>query len=318
MEKKAKIISACAACAAAVGLCVSVIALKKDDTQNVPTVSNVTEAQPTTEAPNKGLPDNWAENYGTGGINGMSARSRALLRQNPDTYGWIKINDLLVDYPLVSDPGAVGPDRKFYGGEEYDANWFYLDHDIDASEKESGTLFLDFRDVFEADEGSQSDNIVIYGHDMNDGSMFGDLRRYRYNYDLYKVCPFIKLSSNYKDYDYVIFAFLVTNGNYENNDFRYWNMEEFKDQEEFDFYVDRCKKQCAVDLGVDVSYGDKLLTLSTCYGNDGNSRFIVVARRLREGENANDLMSVKHSDEWVKANQPETTEAETQAETAAQ
>lgn len=317
MEKKAKIISACVACAAAVGMGIGVFTLKKNDNQTVPTFSDTTDPLPTTEPPNQGLPDGWSDKYGTAeGLTGISGRSRSMMEKNPDVCGWIRINDLIVDYPIVKDPGYIEPEQKFYGNKEYDPNWFYLNHDLDATDKESGTIFMDYRDVFDADEAEQSENIMLYGHNMNDGSMFGNLRKYRYNYDLYKVCPFIRLSSNYKDYDYVIFAMLVTSGNYDNNDFRYWYMEELDTQEEFDFYVDRCKSQCPIDMGVDVAYGDKLLTLSTCYRDEDNSRFLIVARRLREGENADDLFSVKHSDEWMAANKP--TEPSSEEETAAE
>ena len=50
-----------------------------------------------------------------------------------------------------------------------------------------------------------------------------------------------------------------------------------------------------------MKYGDKLLTMSTCYADEDNSRFLVVARRLRDGEVAGDLSSVKHTDEYIKA-----------------
>jgi sortase B len=70
-----------------------------------------------------------------------------------------------------------------------------------------------------------------------------------------------------------------------------------------------------VDTGVDVQYGDQLLTLSTCYANEDNSRFIVVARRLKDGEKAGDLASVTHTEEYIKAHQPEE-KPETQASSA--
>ena len=61
-------------------------------------------------------------------------------------------------------------------------------------------------------------------------------------------------------------------------------MEELDTEDDFNYYVDRIKQNSLVDTGVDVKYGDKLLTLSTCYSDADNSRFIVVARRLRKGE----------------------------------
>ena len=64
-----------------------------------------------------------------------------------------------------------------------------------------------------------------------------------------------------------------------------------------------------LDTGIDVQYGDKLLTLSTCYANEDNSRFIVVARRLRDGEVAGDLSTIQRTDEYIQAQQQATDEA---------
>ena len=64
-----------------------------------------------------------------------------------------------------------------------------------------------------------------------------------------------------------------------------------------------------LDTGIDVQYGDKLLTLSTCYANEDNSRFIVVARRLRDGEVAGDLSTIQRTDEYIQAQQQAAAEA---------
>lgn len=309
MDKKKKIIISGAAGAAALVLALTSVFTLKKDKGTVPTVSDATTATEVTTTP-PGLPEGWENNISySKEVNGLSGRARSLLRLNPDIYGWIRMHGTQVDYPMTRDPGGVEKDNAFYGGEEYKPNWFYLDHDLDRSYKESGSIFMDYRDVFGSDELEQSENLVIYGHDMLDGSMMGSLRRYRQDYEFYKESPFIELSSNYRDYDYVIFAFLVTSGSYDATDFHYWMMEELDTKEEFDGYVEHCVKNCPLDMGIDVQYGDKLVTLSTCYGGEGNYRFIIVGRRLREGEVAGDLSSVKHTEEYIKAHQPETTEA---------
>ena len=64
-----------------------------------------------------------------------------------------------------------------------------------------------------------------------------------------------------------------------------------------------------LDTGIDVQYGDKLLTLSTCYANEDNSRFIVVARRLRDGEVAGELSTIQRTDEYIQAQQQAADEA---------
>ena len=78
-------------------------------------------------------------------------------------------------------------------------------------------------------------------------------------------------------------------------------MEELDSEEDFNFYIDNCKSRWMLDTGVDVKYGDQLLTLSTCYADEDNSRFLVVARRLRDGEVAGDMTTIQRTEEWKKA-----------------
>ena len=91
-------------------------------------------------------------------------------------------------------------------------------------------------------------------------------------------------------------------------------MEEIDTEEEFNFYIDCCKRSWCIDTGIDVKYGDQLLTLSTCYADWDNSRFIVVARKLRDGEVAGDLNSVQHTEEFLKAQKEAAENAAKQAE----
>ncbi|MBQ8296510.1 MAG: class B sortase [Ruminococcus sp.] len=326
MNKTAKIITACATCAAAVGLCGYVISLSQDDGN--PTFSNVEEVQPTTAEAAKQLPDNWAEQYDyVESPDGMSEKAKIFLQQNKDYIGWISIDGTQIDDPIVLDPGQIEP-GGIYGDTAYDPNWYYLDHDLNGDYHRAGTLFMDYRNVFGASEEAQSENIVIYGHNMANNTMFGPLRRYRQDYSFYDESPFIDLSSNYKDYQYVIFGFIITSGNWY-TDFRYWDMQELDTEEDFNAYVERIRSGAMVDTGVDVQYGDKLLTLSTCYADEDNSRFLVVARRLRDHEIPNDMSSIDRTEEYLeKIKQEEASRAaeaaantesaeETQAETTA-
>jgi sortase B len=137
---------------------------------------------------------------------------------------------------------------------------------------------------------------------MANNTMFGSLRRYRQDLSFIDESPFIDLSSNYEDYQYVIFGLTITSGNWY-TDFRYWDMEELDNEEDFNYYVDTIKAGSMVDTGVDVQYGDKLLTLSTCYSDEDNSRFLVVARRLRDDETPNDISSIARTEEYIKAQQ---------------
>jgi len=133
---------------------------------------------------------------------------------------------------------------------------------------------------------------------MANNTMFGSLRKYRQDYSFYDESTFIELSSNYQDYQYIIFGFMITSGNWY-TDFRYWDMEELDTEEAFNSYVETVRNGAMVDTGVDVKYGDKLLTLSTCYVDEDNSRFLVVARRLRDNEIPNDVSSIERTEEYI-------------------
>ena len=207
-------------------------------------------------------------NVSCGAVNGMSARARTLREHyNADYVGWVTVPNTEVDYPIV-----IGDD-----------NAYYLNHGFDHREYEPGTIFMDFRDKFGYDEADQSDNIILYGHNRADKSMFGSLRTYRQDLDFYHDAPFIELESNYKKYTYVIFALPIADGK-ATATWRFWDMEEFDNQQAFDDFVANARERSLVDIPVDVKYGDKLVTLSTCYSDADDSRFLVIGRRLRPGE----------------------------------
>ncbi len=205
--------------------------------------------------------------------NDLTGLAKTLLRMNPDTVGWIRIENTKVDYPIVQS----------------EDNDYYLDTGFDHKPNRAGAVFMDYRDVFGFDVSGQSDNIVIYGHNMANNTMFGSLRRYRQDYTYYETNQYIDVWSNYDHYSYVIFGLVITDGSAE-AEWRYWDMEEFATQQEFEDYVSTVRRKNLVDIDVDVQYGDQLLTLSTCYSDADDSRFLVIARKMREGETSETLV----------------------------
>lgn len=308
MKSKTRLIAACGALAASAGLITAAFFGCKDKMEE----HVVGKAEPLTEASAEPatLP---AYDY-VPSEGGMTERAKTLLKQNKDIVAWIKIDQTKVDYPVVKDPGEVPEGVAYYGGDAHEVNSYYLERGIDRQFHREGCLFMDFRDDFGSVEEDQSENIVIYGHNMANNTMFGSIRRYRQDYDFFEAAPFIELSSNYRDYDYVIAYCCITSG-HTYTDYGYWDMEELDDEETFNEYVSLAKGRQLFDTGVDVKYGDKLLTLSTCYANEDNSRFIIIARRLRDGEKAGDLSTITRTEEYKKAHAPtepsteETTEA---------
>lgn len=304
MSKTAKIISACTALLLAVGLGVLAY-INRPQEQEIPTVSETTAPPVTTMEVITTEPVALPVYDYIPSETGMTEQAKMLLRENKDIAGWLKIEGTNVDYPFLKDPGEIPEGVAYYGGTAFDANDYYLHRDLDGSYKFEGSLFMDYRNNFAGIEEEQSENIIIYGHNMANNTMFGSIRRYRQDPNYYEKYPFIEISSNYKDYDYVICACMITGGNWY-SDFLYWNMGELDTEEDFNYYMDSVREKQLFDTGIDVKYGDKLLTLSTCYADEDNSRFCIIARRLRDGESAEDLSTVERTEEYKKTHKQNT------------
>ncbi|MDE6657745.1 MAG: class B sortase, partial [Oscillospiraceae bacterium] len=163
------------------------------------------------------------------------------------------------------------------------------------------SIFMDYRDFFDYmlpnkdENGNQletykrvaenSENLVIYGHNMHDFSMFGGLKRYINSEGYYENHAIVELNSNFLQYQYKIFGMIIVDANDETDTkFEYWNVMDFKDEKDFYNYVNEVKRRTVRLTDVDVKYGDQLLTLSTCNSTFSNGRLVVFARLLREGE----------------------------------
>ncbi len=202
-----------------------------------------------------------------------------LLELSKDVVGYISIPDTVINYPIMHNPD----DSE---GEEY-----FLYHDFYGNDSHLGSIFLDFRcnfDVVGADgylAKPNSDNLIVYGHDMLDESMFGSLRKYKDDPNYYEQHPLVEVNSNYENYIYKIYGFFVADAlDTSDTRFEYWNYIDFTGEKGFYEYVNEVKRRTLRLTDVDVEYGDQLLTLSTCSGTFANARLVVCARRLREGE----------------------------------
>jgi sortase B len=197
------------------------------------------------------------------------------ISKNPDYVGYIYIDGTNVNYPIVQKTT-----------EEYKE--YYLKHNFLGQEAKAGSIFLDYRCVMGGEY--QSTNMIIYGHNMQDESMFGQLKKYRDVDGYYKQHPLIQVSSRYETSLYKIFAVFLEDVSVTNDEqFQYYNMINFNSEEEFYAYANGCKQRSIISNSVDVTYGDKLVTLSTCssaFGSSGDGRLVIVGRRVRSGEDA--------------------------------
>ncbi len=184
-----------------------------------------------------------------------------LYNSNKNLIGWIKIDDTIIDYPVM----------------QCDDNTYYLDHNFDQKEDRAGALFLDCN----CDVVRGNDNYIIYGHHMTSGKMFASLPKYE-DPEYYKEHPYITFDTIYEEGIYqVMYAFRSRVYNEDQVVFKYYQFIDAYSEEEFNSYMQEMADMAYYDTGVTAVYGDSLLTLSTCDYQEPNGRFVVVAKRIQ-------------------------------------
>lgn len=184
----------------------------------------------------------------------------AVYEQNHDMVGWIYIADTRINYPVMQSPD--------------DPN-FYLKHSFDKSSSNHGCPYVNAN----CDISKPSDNLIIYGHRMKDGSMFADLDKFtdKSFWEKHKTITFNTLTQR-QTYE-IIAVFKVATGTGSTSEFKYYSFTDASSTEEFEDYISRAKSKALYDTGITAEYGDKLLTLSTCEYSNHNGRLVVVAKR---------------------------------------
>lgn len=186
--------------------------------------------------------------------------SRNLYLENSDMVGWIQIEGTSIDYPVMQTPA--------------DPN-YYLKHDFEKHYTDYGCPFMQA----DCDALAPSDNLIIYGHNMKDGSMFADLAKYR-SKDFWQTHKTVWFDTELGSYAYEIFAVIHTTVQADASDaFPFYRFVDAAAPEDFAAYVSACKARALYDTGISAQYGDKLLTLSTCDNITDNGRLLVIAKQ---------------------------------------
>lgn len=179
--------------------------------------------------------------------------------QNDDLVGWIRIDGTVIDYPVMQHL------------EEKD---YYLERNFDEEYSKHGCIYVREQcNVFKP-----SDNLVIYGHYKQDGSMFHDLHGY-YKESFWKEHQFIEFDTIYEHHTYQIIAAFKTNVS-SSDFFPYHRFNDAASEEEFNEFISTVKELSFYDTGITAEYGDKLITLSTCEYTLSNGRLVVVAKQV--------------------------------------
>lgn len=184
-----------------------------------------------------------------------------LYNKNKKLIGWLKIDDTNIDYPVMQT-----------GNNEY-----YLDHNFNQEYDKNGSLFLDAA----CDVVHRNTNLIIYGHHMKSGRMFGNLNSYSKK-EYCEKHPTIQFDTIYEKGTYqVMYVFRSRIYNEDEVIFKYYQFFDAASEKEFESNMQEMAALSLYDTGVTASFGDELLTLSTCDSSETDGRFVVVAKRIR-------------------------------------
>lgn len=183
--------------------------------------------------------------------------------QNGDMTAWLIVEGTVVDYPVM----------QTIGDEEY-----YLYRDFYGNEDKSGSLILDTDSSLYDD--SLTTNLIIHGHNMKIGTMFGRLDEYK-DEGYYQEHKYMELYTEEELRRYEVIAVFYSQVYYTTDQtFKYYNFFHADTEDEFRYFYDNIKELSIYDTGVTAELGDNFLTLSTCAYHVEDGRFVIVAKEI--------------------------------------
>lgn len=195
-------------------------------------------------------------------VKSILPKYQKLYEENTELSGWITIDDTVIDYPVMHIP---------------EDNNFYLNHNFYKEKDRYGSLFLDKS----CNVLLPSTNYIIYGHNMKDGSMFGDLMNYKEK-SFYEQHNIIHFDTIYEVADYEIIAVFLSEVYNKNEDvFKYYQFTKVNNKDEFNEYIKNIKELSLYEIDITAVFGEQLLTLSTCEYSTENGRLAIVAKKLQ-------------------------------------
>lgn len=179
-------------------------------------------------------------------------------KSNSNIVAWIKIEGTNINYPILQ-----GENNEYYLSKNYKDEY-----------SKNGSIFLDYRYDFSKDNC----NFLVYGHNNRNKLMFSELLEYENEsfFANHKKINIITENEN-KNYNIIsVFKSQVFNKS-DIGVFRYYDCIEFPNEETYYDYIKKCKEKSLYDINIEPTYGDEILTLSTCEYSNENGRFVVVA-----------------------------------------
>ena len=184
-------------------------------------------------------------------VSPISVDFAALQAENPEAAGWIYCPNTVINYPIAHT----------------EDNFTYLDHLLNGQYNANGTIFIDCQDA----PDFSGKNTRVYGHNMNDGSMFASLRNYR-DAEYYPEHPCLYISTPDKNFRLDLFAGLVTEPD------SYVYATQFNEDEQFLAYIESAKAESTFKSDVEVSIDDQIVVLSTCTYEFDDARYVVIGK----------------------------------------
>ena len=179
---------------------------------------------------------------------------RAVQEQNSDFLGWLSILGTNIDYPVM---------------QTVDEPNFYLKHGFDKKYADCGCPYVQEN----CDVQKPSDNLVIYGHHMNNGTMFADLCNYT-DYSYFSEHPTVVLETKDGVFAYSVFSVMKVK-----SDDDWYRFTTVGTEKSYEKKISYAKEKSIYDTEITPVYGQQILTLSTCYGYNQDNRILVLAVR---------------------------------------
>ena len=188
----------------------------------------------------------------------LSTACDKLLTENGDMVGWLSVPGTNINYPVMQTKDNPN---------------YYLKRNFNREYSDLGVPY-----VQENCDLAASDNIIIYGHHIKGGKMFGSLDKYT-SKSFFEKHGVIKFNTVNEQADYQIIAVFKTVA-YSASGFRYYDFVNAENEADFNAYVKTCKELALYETGFTAEYGDRLITLSTCKRFVENGRLVVVAKKI--------------------------------------
>ena len=188
------------------------------------------------------------------------------IEENADIVGWLEIEGTDINYPVLQ-----GKDDEYY-----------MTHNYKKEYSRNGSIFLSKDYNWDI----PSNNLLIYGHNLNNGTMFQELLKYK-DEEFYKEHPIIRFTTAFEDVKFEIISAFQSRVYYksEKNVFRYYYFVNPETEEEYNEFVESAKRVSLYEIEATANYGDSLITLSTCSYHVKDGRFAVVGKKINKEAN---------------------------------